>query len=70
MNGLIVGRMVHYVPPDGPDAVQAAVVCRVIDANKGIVHLHVFPSGTSYVATNVTYFETGGRNTWHWPPRE
>lgn len=73
IKGLAIGRMVHYVPPSGPMPIQAAIVASIKDADRGVVGLHVFPHGTSYFASEVSYFDPNGgegpRNTWHWPEK-
>jgi hypothetical protein len=62
-----VGRIVHYTPADRPHLTNAAMVAAVKDPIKGIVNLHIFPSGTSYVVSDVAYSETQYPNTWRWP---
>lgn len=77
MDGLIEGRIVHYVlPPPGRNAGQhrGAMIVKVWD-NLGYVNLLVFQdgmndgveygSGPTWV-TSVHYSETKEPRTWHW----
>lgn len=61
-----LGSVVLYTP-FGPRMVsQPAIVCKLLDVHGG-VHLHVFPSGSSYLATDIQYSERQHPNTWRWP---
>lgn len=72
MKGLGLGRIVWYTPP-GPGGsilpTQPALVCAVKSPEGGTVHLHVFPVGSSYLASDVPYSEQPRPNTWRWPER-
>ena len=72
MKGLAIGRIVHYCPPpSAPHPVQAAIVTQVVDKDKGIVNLLIFPVGNPYPEKNVRYSEAQPLpNSWCWPPRE
>jgi hypothetical protein len=66
MDGLTVGRMVHFVFEKQH---RAAVITHVWGDN-GTVNLHVFRDG-SYpfgpeTPTSVQYDEGKAENTWHW----
>lgn len=74
MDGLIEGRMVHYVMPNGEH--RPAVVTRVW--SEGCCNLTVFPDltndGQAYAtglkwATSVGFSEEKSPNTWHWIER-
>jgi DNA-binding CsgD family transcriptional regulator len=82
MEGLTIGRMVHYVLPDGPARGQhrAAVVCAILDLASGVVNLQVFRNTDASGAfgdggrplewrTNVANNTTGAFGTWHWIER-
>jgi hypothetical protein len=85
MEGLIEGRIVHYVPGpnDGfsnPDAHRPAIVVHVWDRTSKIpcVQLQVFTDGSNdgpgkatglYWATSVAYSEKPEPRTWHWIER-
>jgi hypothetical protein len=82
MDGLIEGRMVHFVIPDDASRSagehRAALVVRVWDKGAGSVNLHVFfdgsndeavdPQGDAWV-TSVPYSEESKGRTWHWIER-
>lgn len=67
MDGLTVGRMVHYV--NGDHRHCAAVVTQVWGDN-GTVNLHVFKDGSfrdiPETPTSVLFSEEPKPNTWHW----
>lgn len=74
MDGLIAGRMVHYIVPCSekePGQHRAAVVTKVWGNTGGTVNLYVFPDA-SYPLVNVTptsvMFDASGQNQgqWHW----
>jgi len=77
MKGLGLGRIVHYVMPNGEH--RAAIVTKVSDKEAGIVCLHVFVMFAEAVqgwqstspnagnAISVDYSETPETDTWHWP---
>lgn len=75
MQGLIEGRVVHYVMSD--DIHSAAVVVQVKNQVKGVCDLVVFLSakeseghgitpGVPVYAHNVPYNPDGTETTWHW----
>jgi hypothetical protein len=71
MDGLTVGRMVHYVAYGTPKgeyeagAHRAAVVAEVFDKEAGIVKLAIFnPTGIHW--NESTYSEEKTPGTWHW----
>jgi len=66
MKGLTVGRIVHFVGIDPQHA--AALVTRVLDAEKGIVNLTVFPDMEEpYFRCEVPYEEAAtSAHSWHW----
>lgn len=72
MDGLTVGRMVHYVAygtPNGefPQGVhRAAVVTAVEDADKGIVSLCVLNPTGIFFNQGLRYDEAKAPGTWHW----
>ncbi len=81
MEGLTVGRMVHFVIPEktrNAGEHRAAIVVRVFDQNSGSANLHVFldgsndeavvPQGNAWV-TSVPYSEEPEPRTWHWIER-
>lgn len=84
MEGLAVGRFVHYVLSDGQH--RAAVIVRIFPemAAEGTVNLYVFLDGANDArvphgaeitpgmiwATSAHYDEVGDKeHTWHWPER-
>lgn len=71
MEGLTPGRMVHYVRDHDSPEHLAAVVAGVVDAGKGVVHLHVFAADgrSAYGAMHVLYCEEAVPGTWHWIER-
>lgn len=79
MEGLVVGRIVHYVTIVYFE--RPAIVVNVIDKEKGIVNLQVFGDTNSalipYIGegnlnweSKVPYSEEGSAHTWHWIERE
>lgn len=78
MAGLIEGRIVHYVPvgqPTGEAEHDAAIVARVLDADKGRVTLVCQGVGGNtgraiqYVMPCCDYSEDQEPGTWHWIER-
>jgi hypothetical protein len=77
LEGVIEGRIVHYVLPGGPNAGESrpAVIVKVWDKDSGCVNLIVFPDGSndgpdfSSWVTSVLYSEAHEARTWHWIPR-
>lgn len=75
MEGLTVGRMVHYVAygtPGGefPQGVhRAAVVTEVEDAVNGIVGLCVLNPTGMFFNRHLRYSEFNEPGTWHWIER-
>ena len=82
MEGLIEGRIVHYVTP--PGRIRPAIVVQVwrdaegAPPTNGVCNLQVFtdgsndgPWGASGVvwATSAVFDADGAPGTWHWPPR-
>lgn len=76
--GLAVGRVVHFTYPDYMDSApgsvyplmcHAAVITRVIDAERGVVNLQWFDDNSRHAARKILINETGQpvENTWHWP---
>ena len=75
MEGLIEGRIVHYVMPNGEH--RPAVVVRVWNP-EGTVNLSVFIDGindepsqiggiiTTVWKTSIVYSDDKKPNTWHW----
>ena len=81
MEGLIEGRIVHYMPTKeecpGVSHHMAAIVVRVFGAGTDMANLTVFgdwsndglnPPGVFW-ATSRHYSETNEPMTWHWPER-
>ena len=74
---ITVGRIVHYVLPDGPYAgdVRPAIVVRVWNQDLGAVNLQVFTdqsndgfdTGVVWATSVVHDQETKKPRTWHWP---
>ena len=81
MEGLAVGRMVHYVLEDGPSKgqVRPATVVRIWEGSAGgCCQLQVLTDGHNdgeqYAGgiawkTSRLYDADGKPGTWHWPPR-
>lgn len=76
MDGLAVGRVVHYVAygtPKGEFPVgvhRAAIVTEVEDADVGIVSLCVLNPTGMFFNSHLPYDETGSKpGSWHWPER-
>ncbi|MCI0441325.1 MAG: hypothetical protein L0177_19665 [Chloroflexi bacterium] len=75
MEGLAIGRIVHYVLAEGPSDGQCrpAIIVRVWNQETGMSNLDVFldasnDGGGSLLmwATSISYAK-GGLNSWHWP---
>jgi len=70
MEGLTVGRMVHYF---WGSHCRAAVVTYVWDSNQGVVNLHVLRDGSHpevpETPTSVLYSEKPEEARWHWIER-
>ena len=73
-----VGRIVHYVLPEGPSIGEhkAAIIVHVPGGPGANLSLFVFPDAgndgpnwkTPVWVTDVVYDETGGTaHSWHWP---
>lgn len=60
-----VGRVVHYVAPDGE--CTAAVVSHVRD--EVLLTLTTFPTTGPNVVADVPYDDRLSKDTWHWPER-
>lgn len=76
MEGLTVGRMVHYVAYGTPGgefpvgAHRAAIVTEVEDAEAGIVTLSILNPSGIFFNSHLPYDETAQRpGTWHWIER-
>jgi hypothetical protein len=75
--GLIEGRNVHYVLPDGQKNAgqhRAAIICRVWDTDSGLSNLHVFWDGNNDGPRDAwlgsIYYSADPRpNTWHFMER-
>jgi hypothetical protein len=69
IEGLSVGRIVHYVGHES-DACRAAIIAQVLDDETGVCNLVVFRDDT---ASSVELQrergcdEGKGVHTWHWP---
>ena len=68
MDGLTVGRMVHFMCGE---VHRAAIVVDVQDKEKGIVTLFVFSlpqdqCGGFFMNINSEYSESLNDSTWHW----
>jgi hypothetical protein len=75
-DGLVEGRIVHYVLADGLHAgeTRAAIVVKVWDKDTGCVNLDIFTYGESdgdarTWVTSVLYSEGNEPGTWHWIPK-
>jgi hypothetical protein len=69
MEGLIAGRIVHFVM--SPDVHRPAIVVKVQDQAKGICDLFVFTipedgRGDFYRYTGAWYTDKKLSSTWHW----
>ncbi len=80
MDGLIEGRIVHYVMTDGRGAGlhRPAIIVHVWDKATGCVQLQVFTDGSNdgpehahglLWATSVSHSEDPMPRTWHWIER-
>lgn len=76
MEGLIEGRIVHFVdetPGDYNDHVHLPALVQhvyTLGAEKGRVHLHVFEADPrDNRAADAEYSETKEPSTWHWIER-
>ncbi len=77
MKGLAVGRIVHFTYPDlvgnvkpneHPLIDHAALIVRVVDAERGVVNLVWWDgNGDATKQRNVPYSETAKESCWHWP---
>lgn len=68
MQGLAVGRIVHWVNQEG--VVLAAIVAAVNDATTGECLLGVFdPNLNTVPYWTALYNEAGEPTTWHWPSK-
>lgn len=72
MEGLQVGRIVHYVAYGTPNheyeqgAHRAAIITEIINKESGLVNLAIFnPTGIHW-NTSIMYSETLRPGTWHW----
>ena len=70
MEGLAVGRIVHYVSPV-TGMCQGAIVAHVgEDLGDGVVNLGVFDrSGASLGRMGVCFDISKASGTWHWPEK-
>lgn len=74
MEGLTVGRMVHYVAYGTPKGEylpehRAAVVTAVEDQENGIVSLAVLNPTGLFFNQHLKYDAEGASGTWHWIER-
>ena len=69
MDGLTIGRNIHYVNPvSGLHC--PALVTYVWSKDKGLINLGGFSeNGDPLRAISVSYDEVGTRGTWHWIER-
>ncbi len=69
MDGLTVGRIIHYVGVS-PQC-TAGIVTRILDKEKGIVNLTLFPDlEEPTVKDSIPYEEEAQTpRSWHWPKR-
>lgn len=68
MEGLIEGRMVHYVCPETM-AHRAAIVVNVRDQEDGNIDIFVFGlpnDGGFFMRVNCVYDKQAPEGTWHW----
>lgn len=75
MEGLAIGRIVHYVLDD-QGTVRPAIIVRIWDQETGNCNLQVFTDGTNDQTgsslvwrTSILYSEEPKAGTWHWPPK-
>lgn len=83
MEGVTVGRVVHYVPREEeskyPNECRAGIITKVW-SDDGVVQLSVFMDGSNdspdYAypknvvwRTSIRYSESNEHGTWHWPER-
>ena len=69
MNGLSIGRMVHFVNKEGHH--RPAIVIEVVDQVKGVANLQVFNAKKRSVRNTShemkrKFSEEHLINTWHW----
>ena len=72
MEGLAVGRIVHFVN-EGSGETHAAIVTRVWNKETGCVNLTVFADSEEnpvYRETSRLFSESREPGTWRWPPRD
>ena len=70
MDGLTVGRNVHYVQAVSPGNHWPALVTYVWNAESGLINLGGFDhNGEPFRATSVRYSEIAEPGTWHWIER-
>lgn len=77
MDGLGVGRIVHYRALDyseeyqGTPVCRAAIVTEVNDAERGEASLTVFEPGGTVNGISCVSFDGDAKpwDTWHWPER-
>ncbi len=73
MEGLTVGRNVHYVIHDGQHF--AAIVTAVLDRDMGVIDVVVFPPSNAaalpatFAVEPARYSEGKEPGTWHWIER-
>lgn len=73
MEGLGIGRIVHYVAYGTPGgeypagAHRAAIVTEIVNKEKGIIGLCVLNPTGMFFNTNIEYSAGGTAGTWHWP---
>lgn len=76
MQGLVEGRIVHYVVyvKQGKPVKRPAIVVNVLDKKKGICNLQVFldlsDSGCPSKPVGCLYSEKNEVGTWQWVPKD
>ena len=68
MNGVAIGRIVHFVE-EGEH--KAAIICEVHSKEHGLVNLRTFCDNSLAPGhvTSISYSEKGEPYTWHWPEK-
>jgi hypothetical protein len=68
MEGLTIGRIVHYVSTDPQHT--AAIVTKIIDKENGVCNLMIFADlEQTFVREAIPYDQGAKFQTWHWPER-
>jgi hypothetical protein len=71
MRGLGIGRIVHYVIPEGEfkNLCRPAIVTQIW-SNFGVINIVVFSELGAIPINSVHFDETKIPNSWHWPDME